>query len=269
MKLKAVLFDIFKILVGLLMVSPIIIALLVSFMPKSDVLTSPFQITLANATLQNYIEGFQYLKLGVYLKNSFVMLIIQLPAQLITALTAAYAFSHFEFPGKNLLFAVLLMVMMIPGEVIQITLFKLIMKWGMIDTYAGLTITGLTSVAAVFLFRQYMQTVPKELREAALIYGCGDMKYFLWILIPLCKTMIVTYCLRAFVTIYNNYMWPYLVTTKDSMRTVQTGVAMISMNNHGGITLAAAIITSLIPLLVYFFGMDQIVEGMTAGAVKS
>jgi len=136
MKLKAVLFDIFKILVGLLMVSPIIIALLVSFMPKSDVMTSPFQITLANATLQNYIEGFQYLKLGVYLKNSFVMLIIQLPAQLITALTAAYAFSHFEFPGKNLLFAVLLMVMMIPGEVIQITLFKLIMKWGMIDTYA-------------------------------------------------------------------------------------------------------------------------------------
>ena len=269
MKLKAWLFDIFKILLGILMISPIIIALIVSFMPKSDIYTSPFQLTLAHATFANYIEGFAYLKLGVYLKNTFVMLIIQLPAQLLTALLAAFAFSHFNFKGKNVLFAVLLTTMMIPGEVIQMTLYKMIMQWGLIDTYAGLTITGLTSVGAVFLFRQYMQTIPKELWEAASIDGCGHMRYFGSILVPLCKTMIVTFSLRAFVTIYNNYMWPYLVTTKDSMRTVQTGVAMISMNNHAGITLAAATITSLIPLVVYFFGMDQIVEGMTAGAVKS
>lgn len=269
MKIKSTIFELFKILLGILMISPIIIALLVSFMPKSDILTSPFQITLAHATLQNYIEGFQFLKLGVYLKNSFVMLLIQLPVQLATSLMAAYAFSHFQFPFKNALFAVLLTVMMIPGEVVQITLFKMIVKWGLIDTYAGLTINGLISVGAVFMFRQYMQTIPKELWEAASIDGCGATTYFIQILVPLCKTMIVTYSLRAFVTIYNSYMWPYLVTTKDAMRTVQTGVAQISMNNHGGITLAAATITSVIPLLIYFFGMDQIVEGMTAGAVKS
>ncbi|MBQ8802208.1 MAG: carbohydrate ABC transporter permease [Tyzzerella sp.] len=269
MKIKAVMFDIFKILLGIVMVSPLILALLVSFMPKSDIMASPLEITLANATFQNYIEGFQYLNLGTYLKNSFVMLIIILPCQLITALAAAYGFSHFNFPGKNVLFAVLLSVMMIPGEVIQITLFKMIVKWRLIDTYAGLTLPSLVGVSAVFLFRQYMQTVPKELREAALIDGCGDIKYFIQILTPLCKTMIVTFSLRAFVNIYNSYMWPYLVTTKDALRTVQTGVAQISMNNHGGITLAAATITSIIPLVVYFFGMDQIVEGMTAGAVKS
>lgn len=269
MKTKSIIFDIFKILVGILMLSPILLAVVVSFMPKADVMASPFQITLANATIQNYIEGFAYLKLGTYLKNSFIMLIIQLPAQLITSLLAAYAFSHFEFPFKSALFAVLLTVRMIPGSVIQITLFKMMVNWKLIDTYAGLTITGLVSVGATFLFRQYMQTVPKELWEASMIDGCGHMTYFVQILVPLCKTMIITYSLRAFVSIYNSYMWPYLVTTKESMRTVQTGIVAMSGNVHSGIVLAAATITSLLPLLVYFFGMDHIVEGMTAGAVKS
>lgn len=269
MKLKSFISEGIKILLGIVMISPILIALVVSFMPKSDVLTSPFQITLAHATFQNYIEGFKYLKLGIYLKNTFVMLLIQLPTRLITAMLAAYAFSHFNFPFKNVIFTILLMVMMIPADVNQITLFKMIMKWGLIDTYAGLTITGLTSVGATFLFRQYMATVPKELREAAVMDGCGDIRYFTWILVPVCKTMIVTYVMRSFVEIYNNYMWPYLVTTKENMRTVQTGIAMISGSTHSGVVLAAATITSLIPLVIYFFGMDQIVEGMTAGAVKS
>ena len=251
------------------MIFQIVLALVVAFMPKADILTSPFQLTLENATLANYIEAIQYLNLGTYLKNTFVMIIVCLPARLLTSLLAAYAFSHFEFPFKSALFAVLLMVMMIPGEVLEVTLFKMILKWDMIDTYAGLTITGLTDVGAVFLFRQTMQSVPKELREASIIDGCGDMKYFASILVPICKTMVVVFALRGFVSIYNSYMWPLLVTTKDAMRTVQTGVAQISWSSHSGLTLAAATITSIIPLLIYFFGMDEIVEGMTAGAVKS
>lgn len=269
MKLKATMFDIFKILIGLVMVSPLIIALIVSLMPKADIMTSPFELTLTNATFQNYIEAFQYLNLGTYLKNTAVMLIICLPAQLLTALLAAYAFSHFEFPFKNALFAILLAVMMIPGETIMVTVFKMISGWKLIDTYAALTITSLTNVGAVFMFRQYMKSLPKELWEAASMDGCGYMTYFNYILVPLCKTMVVTFSLRTFVTIYNSYFWPFLVTTKDSMRTVTTGVALISSTSHSGLTLAAAITTSVIPLIVYAFGMDKIVEGMTAGAVKS
>ena len=99
--------------------------------------------------------------------------------------------------------------------------------------------------------------------------GCGEMRYLFSILIPLCKPIIAAYSLRAFIFIYNNYMWPLLVTTQDSMRTIQTGVAQLSWSSHAGLVLAAAMITSIIPLIVYFFGMDKIVEGMTAGAVKS
>ena len=261
--------DSFKILFGLVLVSPMILAALISFMPKADIIRIPFRIDLSNVTLENYIYAFQNMNIFTYLKNTFIMIIVELPCKVGTALFAAYAFSHYTFKGRETLFALLLAVMMIPGEVIMMSLYKMIMGWGLIDTYAGLTITGLTDVSAVFLFRQNMKAVPKELWEAANLDGCGRMRYLFSILIPICKPIIAAYSLRGFIFIYNNYMWPLLVTTTDNMRTIQTGVAQLSWSSHSGLVLAAAMITSIIPLVVYFFGMDKIVEDMTAGAVKN
>lgn len=261
--------DLFKILFGIVLISPLILAAFISFMPKADIHRIPFKIDLSNATLENYIYAFEYMNILTYLKNTFIMIIVELPCKLITALLAAYAFSYYKFKGRETLFSILLATMMIPGEVTIMTLFKMIMGWNLIDTYAGLTIVGLTDITAVFLFRQNMKAVPYELREASMLDGCGEMRYLFSILIPLCKPIIAAYSLRAFIFIYNNYMWPLLVTTQDSMRTIQTGVAQLSWSSHSGLVLAAAMITSIIPLVVYFFGMDKIVEGMTAGAVKS
>ena len=263
--------DILKILFGILLVSPLILAALISLMPKADIHKIPFKIDLSNATLANYIYAFEYMNILTYLKNTFIMIIVELPCKLITALLAAYAFSYYKFKGRETLFAILLATMMIPSEVTIMSLFKMIMGWSLIDTYAGLTIVGLTDITAVFLFRQNMKAVPYELREASMLDGCGELRYLFSILIPLCKPIIAAYSLRAFIFIYNNYMWPLLVTTKDSMRTIQTGVAQLSWGEgtNTGAVLAAAMITSIIPLIVYFFGMDKIVEGMTAGAVKS
>ncbi len=121
---------------------------------------------------------------------------------------AAYAFSHFDFPGKNFLFTLTLAVMMIPGEVIIMSLFKMIMGWNLIDTYAGLTITGLVDVAAVFMLRQNMLSIPKSLHEAAKIDGCGRMRYFFSILVPLCRTVVAAYALRGFINIYKQKIVP-------------------------------------------------------------
>ena len=268
-KRKDLIADTFKILFGLVLISPLLLAAFISFMPKADIYKIPFEITLENATLENYIYAFENMNLLTYLKNTFIMVIIELPMKIITALLAAYAFSYFKFRGRETLFAILLATMMIPGEVIMMSLYKMIMGWGLIDTYAGLTITGLTDITAVFLFRQNMKSVPYELREASMLDGCGEMRYLFSILLPICKPIIAAYALRGFIFIYNNYMWPMLVTTTDNMRTIQTGVAQLSWSSHSGLVLAAAMITSIIPLIVYFFGMDKIVEGMTAGAVKS
>lgn len=268
-KKRELLADGLKMLFGLLLILPLILAALISFMPKADIMKLPFQVDLSNATLDNYIYAFENMNILTYLKNTFIMIIIELPCKLGTSVLAAYAFSHYKFRGRETLFALLLAVMMIPGEVIMMSLYKMIMGWGLIDTYAGLTIAGLTDVSAVFLFRQNMKAVPHELREASMLDGCGEMRYLFSILLPICKPIIAAYSLRAFIFIYNNYMWPLLVTTTDNMRTIQTGVAQLSWSSHSGLVLAAAMITSIIPLVVYFFGMDKIVEGMTAGAVKN
>ena len=269
-KSKRFLFGFLKTLLGLVIIFPLIIAVLVGFMPGEDVNVIPFQITLAKASFDNYIYAFKNMNLLVYFKNTFIMIAVCLPAQVMTALMAAYAFSYFDFPLKNMWFTIMLMVMMIPGEVVTISIYKMIMNWGLIDTYTGLTITGLINVGAMFMFRQTMLAIPKSLWEAAKIDGCGDVKYFFTIAVPLCKTIIITQVLNGFIGIYNNYMWPLLVTSKDAMRTIQTGVAAITMSGeHYGVVLAASTITLIIPMLIYVFGLDSIVEGMTAGAVKN
>lgn len=263
------LFEVLKILFGILIFLPIIITLIVAFQPEEEVLKIPFRLSVENPTISNFTYALKHMNLFNYMKNTLIMIAICLPSQLITALLAAYAFSHFDFPLKNALFTYITIAMMIPGEVVTITLFKMVIQWDLIDTYRGLVMTSLINVAAVFIYRQSMLSAPKSLWEAAVLDGCGDMKYFMKILVPLCKPVVVTQGLNSFIGIYNNYMWPMLVTTSADMRTVQTGLQNIAGAQSAGYTFAATTILLIMPLCIYLFGIDRIQEGMTAGAVKS
>lgn len=269
MKMKAVIFEILKILTGIVFISPILIACLAAVMPKESINAMPFTLNFQGLSFDSLIYAVKNLNLNIYVKNTFVMVMVTVPMQIITSLLAAYAFSHFEFRFKNLLFTIMLASMMVPGEVIIVTNYKTIMRWGLIDTYLGLVITSLVSSSAVFMFRQTMASMPKSLWDAARIDGCGNMRYFTQILSPMCKSTIVAYALRGFIAAYNSYMWPMLVTTTPKMQTIQSGIVRLYGSEHEGIVMAAAMFTSLIPILVFSFGMDKITEGMTAGAVKN
>lgn len=266
---KKLISDILKIALGICFIFPLIIMLIAAIQPKEEVLSIPFRLSVKNPTIESFIYTIKYMDVFVYLKNTFIVIGICLPTQLITALLAAYGFAFFEFKGKKLLFTILLTSMMIPGEVVTATLFKMIVKWELVNTYAALTITHLVSVACVFMFRQNMLSLPRSLWEAARMDGCGYMTYFSKIVVHLCKPLIVTRLMTGFITQYNSHMWPQLVTTTNSMRTVQVGIASIVGAEHAGISLAAATIVLVIPICVFIFGMDRITEGMTAGAVKS
>lgn len=268
-KTKRITFNMMKLLCAFIVVFPVIIAVIVSFQPEMEVLQIPFKLSIKNPTFDNYAYAFKYMNLFGYLKNTVIQIAICLPIQLLFGLLTAYAFSYFEFPLKNALFALILTAMMIPGETVTMTIFKMVVGWGLVDTYAGLTVTGLINVGSVFMFRQVMLSVPMSLYEAARIDGCSKMRYFRSILAPLCKTIVVAEALRSFIGIYNNYLWPLLITTKDDMRTVQTGVAYLMGSAHTGIIMAAVMITLIIPVIIFIFGLEHIMEGMTAGAVKS
>lgn len=268
-KHKKLIAEISKVLLGIVIIFPLVIMLITAFMPKAEVLSLPFHLSIKNPTLDNFAYVFKYLDVLVYLKNTFIVIIFCVPAQMITSLLAAYAFSYFEFPLKKTIFTLLLMSMMIPGEVVMMTLFKMIVSWELVNTYASLIITHLVSVGAMFMFRQNMLSLPRSLWEAARMDGCGYMRYFFSILVPLCKTLIVARVLESFIWTYNSHLWPLMVITTDSMKTVQVGVASLTGAQHSGIVLAATAIVLVIPVLIFIFGMDKISEGLTAGAVKS
>ncbi|MBQ8803916.1 MAG: carbohydrate ABC transporter permease [Tyzzerella sp.] len=268
-KTKIAASELIKIALAFIMIFPVIIAVVVSFQTMDEIYRLPYQLTLENPSWDNYIYAFENMNLFVYLKNTLVQILMRVPCQIITSLLAAYAFSYFEFPFKNTLFAIMIAAMMIPGEAVTITVFKMVVKWQLVDTYWGLSITGLVSVGAAFMFRQAMLSVPRSLWEAARMDGCGRMQYFARILVPVCKSIIVSQTILSLIGTYNDYMWPLLVTTRDAMRTVQTGIVYLTGVANTGYTMAAVLIVLMLPLLLFVFGLDYIMEGVTAGAVKS
>lgn len=269
LKHKKMISEYAKILLGVVILLPLIIMLVTAFMPKAEVLRIPFNLSVENPTLDNFKYVFKYMEVLTYLKNTFIVILACVPMQVITALLAAYAFAYFEFPFKKTIFTLLLMSMMIPGEVIINSLFKMMVNWELVNTYASLIITHFVSVGAMFAFRQCMLSIPRSLWEAARMDGCGYMKYFVSILVPLCKTLVVARILESFIFTYNSHLWPTLVITTNSMKTVQVGVASLTGAQHSGIVMAAVVCVLIIPICIFIFGMDKITEGMTAGAVKS
>lgn len=260
-----------KLLIGICIIIPVIMAVLFSFQSNSEINTLPLNVFAENPTLENYKYVIENIPIFTYLKNTIIMLLICIPCQIIFGSLAAYGFSFFDFPFKNALFTIFLTVMMIPGEVIIISNYTTVQNMGLMDTYLGMTITSLFNVSAMFMLRQHMLSMPKALHEAAKIDGCGDMKYLFSVVLPMSKSIIAAQVLNGFIGIYNSYFWPLLVTQTAEMRTIQTGLAqlMLSGDSYYGWVLAGAVLSMIIPLVVYIFGLDKIVDGMTAGAVKS
>lgn len=268
-KIKNAPLELLKLLLACIFIIPIVVAVVVSFQSLDEVNRLPYELTIANPNWDNFVYALSQINLLGYFKNTLVQIAICVPCQMVTALLAAYAFSYFDFPLKNTLFAIMIASLMIPMETVTVSLFKMIVKWKLVNTYAALTITGLINVSAVFMFRQTMLAVPKSLWEAARIDGCGDIRYFISILIPLCKPIVIAQTLLSVIWAYNDYFWPMLVTTEDSMRTIQTGVAFLKDVAHPGVMMSAVLVILIIPTVMFIFGLDSITEGVTAGAVKN
>lgn len=267
-KLNQIAPAVLKVLMTFIIVFPILIAIVVSFQSMEEIYKLPYSLKIESPSWDSWIYALQNLHLFRYLKNTIICILIEVPWRIFTALLAAYAFSYFDFPGKNILFTIMLMAMMIPGETVTITVFKMVCKWNLVNTYAGLCINGLATVGAVFMFRQSMLSIPSSIWEAAKIDGCSEMRYFFQMVIPFCRSIIVAQTLLSVIATYNSYLWPLLVTTEDTMRTVQTGVVFLSGQESPGYVMAAVLIVLLIPMITFLFGIDKIVEGVTAGAVK-
>lgn len=259
-----------KALVGIAFISPLIIGALFSIQSDAELGTFPLKLITQNPTLENYISVFQKVPLLTYLKNSLIMCAMAIVAQVVIATLAAYGFVFFEFPGKKMLFSLILFTMMIPGEVVVITNYITVQNMGLTNTYLGLVLPSMISGTAIFLMRQYFMTLPRDFKEAATIDGCGDLHFLVRIAVPLSVPTIASLAIYLFVQIYNQFFWPLLVTDAAEWRTVQIGIMFLVTNDvlSYGRILAGAIVAIIPTVVLYIFGQDYIIKGMTAGGIK-
>ena len=259
-----------KVILGIAFISPLIIGLAFSIQSEEQLVTYPLRLLTENPTFENYTEVFRKVPLLHYLKNSVIMCFFSILGQVVFSSLAAYAFVYFDFRFKKALWTLVLMTMMVPGEVVVITNYVTVQNWGLINTFLGLIITNLISGTAIFMMRQYYMTLPKDFKEAATIDGCSDMGFLFRIATPLSIPTISALAIYLFVSIYNAFFWPLLVTNKDTMRTVQIGISfLVTSDIISYCQILAGAVVAIIPSVVaYIFGQDYIIKGMTAGGVK-
>lgn len=260
-----------KVFVGFVFISPILVGLVFSFLPNELLYAVPtLKQVLANLTVKNYIWVVNYIPIFRYLANSLIVCAIIICCSTVLSCMAGYAFACFNFKGRNLLFNLVLVAMMIPADVTVITNYLNVQKWGLLNTHLGLAITSLVGGTAIFMMRQYFLQLPKDIKEAATMDGCGHFRFLLQIGIPMAVPIISSLAITGFIGAYNMYFWPMLISQKKEMQTVQIGISMLvgTEVQEYGYVLAGAMICIVVPIIVFIVAQDYIIKGMTAGAVK-
>ena len=259
-RFRSVLYQIVAIAIGILLVTPILYALVISFMPGEDILTIPPRFIPSRWITDNYKMAWTLTTLPRFMLNSLILAGVSSVVRVITASMAAFALSFFEFRGRNVIFMLIVLV----------SNYHTVSRLGWINTYMGMMIVFFVSANNIFMMRQYYLTFSKDLKEASEVDGCGNIRFFCTILLPLSTPIITTIFISSFISTWNTYLWPMLVTNDNLMRTVQVGVTMLNFPEGStyGPVMAASMIVLLPTLAVFVIFRRQIVGGIMGGAVK-
>lgn len=266
----SVLSFVIRILVGLLVISPVLLGLSYSLRSDAEIMTAKLGLLPHRAVLENYAYVFRYIPIAQYMLNSIICCAIVIVAQVIVCSLTAFVFVFYKFKGKKLFFNLILVTMMIPGDVTLVANYLRIKDWGLTNTYAGMTLPFLVSGMGIFMMRQFYTSLPADFKEAATLDGCSTLGYFFRIAFPLSVPSIAALAVYEFVIIYNQYLWPLLISNSQKMYTIQIGMAMLkgAETDHIGIILAGAMICILPVILIFSFGQKYIIRGMISGGIK-
>ena len=239
-------------LAAILFASPLIYAFFSSLKSKDEIFSMPPTLVGEKLRWSNYLEVFTYGPFLTYIKNSFIVSIAGTLLVLFVSATAGYAFSRLRWRGRELVFVLFLGTMMVPQEVLVVPMFT-VMKWfGWVDTYQALIFPFAFGAFGTFLMRQFMRGIPFELEEAARADGAGPIRTFVQIILPLTKSAIAVLAVFTFMSFWNSYLWPLIVTVDYSrLGTLPIGLASFSSQTgtRWDLQIAAAII-SMIPTTV-------------------
>lgn len=264
-------FQAFCIFLGLCLMAPLIYCVVVSFMHEPEILTPELHLWPDEFYLGNYIHVITKTKIFRFMLNSFIVAFGSSIARVLTGCLAAYAFSFMEFRGKKILFWLVLGSMIVPAEMLMVQNYFTTAELNMINTYMGMMIIYMVSGANIFMIRQHFLNYSKAVREASLVDGCGNWRFFWKILMPMSTPVIATVFISSFVNSWTTYLWPLIVTNIEEMRTVQVIITMLNMNKMESVygqVMAASVLILIPSVVIFMLFQRKITAGMTAGAVK-
>jgi len=252
---------------------PIYMAFVASTLSFEQVMRVPMQLWPGTHLLDNYAAVLAHgttrassAPVGRMMLNSLVMALVIAVGKISISIVSAFAIVYFRFPLRRTFFWMIFITLMLPVEVRIIPTFKVVSDLGMLDSYAGLTIPLIASATATFLFRQFFLTIPDELMEAARIDGAGPMRFFKDVVLPLSRTNIAALFVILFIYGWNQYLWPLLITTQESMYTTVIGIKRMMAGGDAAtewnLVMATAILAMLPPALVVVLMQKWFVKGL-------
>ena len=254
------------------MVAPFLWLILTSFMTNAQIFTFPPKLIPKPFIINNYTDTISNIPIMQYFFNSLFVSVLTTIGQVIVAAMAGFAFAKMNFKFKELFFLIILATMMIPPQVNIVPLFYIMKELHWIDTFQALIIPGLFGGFGIFLMRQWFKTMPDALLEAAKIDGCNWFQTFYKIALPLALPAIATLAIFTFITSWNSFMWPLIVTNSESMRTLPVALAAFKGSYRETIIwgeLMACSVISVIPVIaVFLLGKKYFINDLLAGSLK-
>jgi sn-glycerol 3-phosphate transport system permease protein len=252
---------------------PIYITLVNSLLLPRQIADTPPTFFPTSPQWHTYADAWSDGHLARYLTNSFVVTVFIVSGQLVIATLAGYTFAFLRFPFRQTLFVAFLATLMVPFEITIITNLSTVNSFGWYDSYQGLIVPLLATGAlgfGAFLMRQAFLQVPKDLHDAAKLDGYGHLRFLTRVAVPLVRPTLAALAVFSFLSAWNQYLWPLLVTKDDRLRTVQIGLKQLRATNIDqiNVTFAGTVLAALPLVVLLLIFQKQLVRGLTAGAVK-
>ena len=254
------------------MLYPFFAMLNLSFAHNADFFSNPGQFIHLDLTLENYKRLFADIPIAQYFLNSLIVALAATVGQVVFSALAGYAFARFNFRGRDVIFLVILITMMIPPQVNIIPLFFMMRELHLINTYSALILPAMFGGLGIFMIRQYFLAFPKDLEEAARIDGCNYFQTFLRVVLPLALPVLATLSIFTFVTTWNSFMWPLISTNTEALRTLPVGLAIYKGSfrelTQWGELLACSAICTIPVVTVFIVGKKYFINDILLGGVK-
>jgi len=266
------------------MILPFLWMVSTSLKPEPEIFRFPPAWLPRRWQWENYRAAMEAAPFGRYFVNTVIYAVAITGSNLLLCSMAAYAFARLRFRGRNVLFILTLGTMMVPGQVTMVPVFILLKRWplvggndwlgigghGLLNSYIGLVLPGAVGAFGIFLLRQFFMTLPRELEDAARIDGCSEAGIYWRIILPLSKPALATLGIFTFTAAWNEFLWPLLIMSKDSMKTLQVGLQVFQTQytTRWDLLMAGTVVVTIPVLVIFLAGQRYFTRGIALSGIK-